>query len=194
MYRIVFTTPDPDADIKRALRRRLLASREAAPAGEADAARLAAALAEVLLRLEPQCLGVYWPMRGEFNPALLKAGHGTFEALPRALPYCRREPREMHDRAWNGAPPPVQDECRIPASDGAPVVPDVVLAPCVGYTPDGRRLGYGGGYFDRWLAAHPHATAIGVAWSGGALAADELPFEPHDRPLMLVVTEHGVVD
>ena len=67
-----------------------------------------------------------------------------------------------------------QDECRIPASAGAEVVPDVVLAPCVGFTASGYRLGYGGGYFDRWLDRHPQATAIGVAWSASEIDEAEL--------------------
>ena len=72
-------------------------------------------------------------------------------------------------------------------------MPDVVLAPCVGYTASGYRLGYGGGYFDRWLAAHPHVTAVGVAWALGEIAEAQLAPAPHDMPLMLVVTERGVV-
>lgn len=176
------------------MRRRLLAQREAAAAefgGLEDA--LARRLADVLATLEPACLGVYWPMRAEFDPARLRGRLPALDAVPRALPYCRREPREMHFRAWDGAVPTVTDECRIPASDGRVVVPDVVLAPCVGYTRGGYRLGYGGGYFDRWLAAHPHATAVGVAWSQSEVDAGELVPQPHDRPLAVIVTERGVV-
>jgi 5,10-methenyltetrahydrofolate synthetase len=99
----------------------------------------------------------------------------------------------MEYRAWNGAAPTIVDECGIPASAGAPVVPDVVLVPCVGFTADGYRLGYGGGYFDRWLAAHPDVTAVGIAWSGSRIDAATLEVQPHDQALTLIVTEHGVV-
>ena len=86
------------------------------------------------------------------------------------------------------------DECGLPApSDGPWVVPDVVLLPCVGYTRSGFRLGYGGGYFDRWLARHPEVTAIGLAWSVAEIVEGELAPQAHDRPMMLVLTEHGVV-
>jgi 5-formyltetrahydrofolate cyclo-ligase len=97
----------------------------------------------------------------------------------------------MTYRRWNGRDEPsVRDECGIPSVDGQTVVPDVVLVPCVGYTRDGVRLGYGAGYFDRWLAAHPHVTAVGIAWSHSEIA---LEAQPHDQPLMLVVTDAGVV-
>ena len=75
-------------------------------------------------------------------------------------------------------------------AEGAEVVPDVVLVPCVGFTAEGFRLGYGGGYFDRWMAAHPHATAVGVAWAGSEVSFAP---EPHDQPLLVIVTERGVV-
>ena len=70
----------------------------------------------------------------------------------------------------------------------------MVLVPCVGYTRSRiPRLGYGGGYFDRWLAAHAHVCAVGVAWSWSRLEDAELVPELHDVPLALVVTEEGAV-
>jgi 5-formyltetrahydrofolate cyclo-ligase len=99
----------------------------------------------------------------------------------------------MHYRRWDGRAPTIRDECGIPSSDGEVVVPDVVIVPCVGFTDDGFRLGYGGGYFDRWLAAHRGVTAVGVAWSLGRLGPDEFHPGPQDLPLSLIVTEHGVV-
>lgn len=99
----------------------------------------------------------------------------------------------MHYRAWNRLTPTVRDECGIPSPEGPRVVPDVIVVPCLGYTKSGFRLGYGGGYYDRWLSAHPHATAIGVAWS--ACEIDEAEFVPevHDLALTVVMTERGVV-
>jgi 5,10-methenyltetrahydrofolate synthetase len=185
---------------RRVLRQRLLARREEFATGAAAAAAteaLARGLAALLERFEPHCLGTYVAMRSEFNPRLaleaarLARPHSA--PWPLALPYCRREPREMHYRRWDGGALPGEDECRIPASDGALVVPDVVLAPCVGFTASGYRLGYGGGYFDRWLEAHPQSLAVGVAWATSEIAEAELAPRPHDRRLALVVTEQGLV-
>ncbi len=114
--------------------------------------------------------------------------------LPLALPFVRKQPPQMHYRAWDGKPPALLDEARIPASDGGEVTPDVVLVPCVGFTLAGYRLGYGGGYFDRWMAAHPQVTTVGIAWASSEMQANEFGPEPHDQPLSLVLTEHGVVE
>ena len=179
-----------------ALRRRLLADRERFARGASAAAAqhaLTGHLAHLLRDLEPASLGLFWPVRGEFNPcdALRVAGCASPTL---ALPFAQREPREMHYRSWNGDPPDTVDECGLAApAAGAVVVPDVVLVPCVGFTRAGFRLGYGGGYFDRWLALHPNVTAIGVAWSAAEIAPADWSAQPHDQPLALVVTEAGVV-
>ncbi len=73
-----------------------------------------------------------------------------------------------------------------PGGDCATAEPDVLFVPLVAFTKTGERLGQGGGHYDRWLAAHPHATAIGLAWD--AQLADSLPLEPHDRSLAAVIT------
>jgi 5-formyltetrahydrofolate cyclo-ligase len=179
-----------------ALRAQLLAARERfAASAEVSAAveAIARELGQVIDRLEPECLGLYWAMRSEFNAAALwnDDKHNTTFTL--ALPFAQREARQMHYRRWDGQAPRAVDECGIATSDGETVVPDVVLVPCVGFTASGYRLGYGGGYFDRWLAAHPHVTAVGVAWSSSQLDEAVLAPEPHDQPLACVVTERGVI-
>lgn len=73
-----------------------------------------------------------------------------------------------------------------PASDAPPVTPQVLFVPLVGFTESGHRLGQGGGYYDRWLAAHPGTIAIGLAWD--VQKVDELPLEDHDMPLTAIVT------
>ena len=178
---------------RAALRQQLLAARRAWLAGpEAAAAQAAMArqLGELLQQLEPQCLGLYWALEGEFNAAAAVQSLHFEEPVRLALPYAKREGREMAYRAWDGRDPVVKDECGIPSSTGAPVEPDVVLVPCVGFTRAGYRLGYGGGYFDRWLARHPGVTSVGLAWS-----ATEASFaiEAHDQPLTLIVTENEVL-
>ncbi len=167
------------------LRRSLLAARRAfADTAAFQAAQHAVreALAPLLAQLEPELLGVYWPLPGEFDVGV--------QPWPRALPFARRDPAEMLFRRWDGSAPAVQDECGIAASSGAVAVPDVVLVPCVGFTREGFRLGYGGGYFDRWLAAHPGVTTVGLAWSA---AEASFPVEAHDRALTVILTERELI-
>ena len=69
----------------------------------------------------------------------------------------------------------------------APVVtPEVLFMPLVGFTAKGDRLGQGGGYYDRFLAAHPQTIAIGMAWD--VQEVPELPTELHDMRLSAIVT------
>lgn len=154
---------------------------------------LAQHLVTLLTTLEPECLGLYWPVRGEFNAiaALVETSIGNTMRL--ALPHVRKLPPRMEYRAWDGVAPTQRDEVGIPSPSGTGVTPDVVLVPCLGYTDALYRLGYGGGYFDRWLAGNPHVTAVGVAWAVGRLDTREFEPEAHDLAMTLVVTEHGVV-
>ncbi|MEY4562319.1 MAG: hypothetical protein RLZZ618_1596 [Pseudomonadota bacterium] len=188
---------DPSAPSPRAaLRQQLLASREAfvaSAAFEAAQTALQARLVAVLSDLVPECLGIYWPLGSEFNAARPWLAGDEGSALPLALPFAQREPRRLTYRRWNGSPPELKDDCGIAASGGAPVAPDVVLVPCLGYTDGGFRLGYGGGYYDRYLAEFPDVTAIGVAWSVSRVDAAQFAAEAHDRPMMLIVTEQGIV-
>jgi 5-formyltetrahydrofolate cyclo-ligase len=191
---------DEPPQSRKTLRARLIAVRERfanSDRAAAATAALARSLREVLQQIEPELLGLYWPVRSEFNAALaLQSDESAPKlplALPLALPFARRTPAQMEYRRWDGAAPRAVDQCGIAASDGETVVPDTVLVPCVGFTRDGYRLGYGGGFFDRWVALHPHVTTIGIAWSAQQLDAAEFRPEAHDRPLTLIVTEDGVI-
>lgn len=184
--------PDPLREARRALRQALLSQRDAfvaSPVHAGAAAALTEALVTAVAALEPACLGLYWPLPSEFNAAAALAADPRTADIALALPYARRDPRSMEFRRWDGTAPTLADECGIGTSAGAAVLPDVVVVPCVGYTADGHRLGYGGGYYDRWLAAHPEVAAIGVAWAFAEIAATDFAARPHDIALALIVTE-----
>jgi 5-formyltetrahydrofolate cyclo-ligase len=80
---------------------------------------------------------------------------------------------------------------RQPGVDAPVVVPEVLFMPLVGFTAMGDRLGQGGGYYDRYLAAHPQVTAIGMAWD--VQEVPELPTELHDMRLSAIVTPTRVL-
>jgi 5,10-methenyltetrahydrofolate synthetase len=187
------TSIDPITADRAAHRARLLAARASFVPDAVLQLQFATHLMSVLRQLVPERLGIYSAVRSEFDAAAVCLAEHDLEDTPFALPFSSIEPRRMDFRHWDRQPLITRDGCRILAPDGPVVVPDVVLAPCVGYTASGWRLGYGGGYFDRWMAEHPHATVVGVAWSVGEIDdALWLP-QPHDRMLACVVTERGVV-
>jgi 5,10-methenyltetrahydrofolate synthetase len=69
--------------------------------------------------------------------------------------------------------------------------PELLLVPCVGFGPKGSRLGYGGGFYDRTLAAlTPRPATVGVGYGHGFIPW--LEPEPHDMPLDAILTEDGV--
>lgn len=181
----------PRAELRRTLREQRQQFALSADYAAAEAA-LARHLTQVITQLEPQCLGLYASIRSEFNAVVALAADPFCDQLPWALPFCRREPREMDYRLWDRRATMVPDECGIASAAGPAVVPDVVLVPCVGFAAGGYRLGYGGGYFDRYLAKHPHLTTVGVAWSFTELGTEQFGAQPHDIPLTLIVTERGV--
>ena len=80
---------------------------------------------------------------------------------------------------------------RQPGVDAPVVVPEVLFMPLVGFTAKGDRLGQGGGYYDRYLAAHPQVIAIGMAWD--IQEVTELPIELHDMRLSAIVTPTRVL-
>lgn len=80
---------------------------------------------------------------------------------------------------------------RQPGVDAPVVLPEVLFMPLVGFTAKGDRLGQGGGYYDRYLAAHPQTIAIGMAWD--VQEVPELPTELHDMRLSAIVTPTRVL-
>ena len=67
----------------------------------------------------------------------------------------------------------------------------VALTPLLAVDGEGYRLGYGGGYYDRYLSLHPEVLRVGLCYAGQAV--ERLPREKTDMPLHAVVTEKGVM-
>ncbi len=177
---------------RRSERQRLLALRTgASPTVRREWARNIEARLHVLLAERPGIiLGVYWPFQAEFDPRPLidwLIGEGSAVALPAVID--KKGPLEY--RAWRPGEPLVDGVWNIPTPEIRDiVVPQAVLAPLVGFDRECYRLGYGGGYFDRTLAAlSPRPLAIGVGFELSLL--DTIHPQPHDIPMDLIVTEAG---
>lgn len=137
-------------------------------------------------------LSGYWPIKGEpdLRP-LLTDLHAKGVTI--ALPVVETRAAPLVFRHWTPETKLVRGDWNIPVSppDAEIVIPDVTLAPCLAWSADCFRLGWGGGYFDRTLAVlTPRPFTIGIALSHARLPT--IYPQAHDIPLDLIVTEDGV--
>jgi 5,10-methenyltetrahydrofolate synthetase len=178
---------------RRAERERLIAAREALdPATRAEyRRRMDEALERAFPGLAQGVLAICWPIRGEYDARHLAArlrARGAVIALP--VLVAPRAPLEF--REWHPGVPMVKGPLGIAYPADTPrVVPRAVLLPVNGWDAAGYRLGYGGGYFDRTLAAaRPRPVAIGVGYELARM--DTIHPQSWDVPLDWLVTERGV--
>jgi 5-formyltetrahydrofolate cyclo-ligase len=191
--KVLTRDPLPPGDRAR-LRIELRSAREAMPAERRQAAAetIAAHLDRLLLVVNgsPQ-LAVYWPTAGEpdLRPWMAARQAAGWTVL---LPVVVTTQAPLAFRRW--AP----DVSMVPGAHGIPVpegteagVPDILVIPALGFTPEGYRLGYGGGYYDRTLAAlGASVLALGVAYEQAQLSA--FAPGPHDVRLDAVVTDAAI--
>jgi 5-formyltetrahydrofolate cyclo-ligase len=177
---------------RRAERERLLAERMAlSPAARREWGEKIAAGIQEMLAERPGALGVYWPFRGEFDPRPL-IDMVVAQGRVIALPVVVDEKGPLEYRAWKPGEALVAGVWDIPIPERREiVVPATVLAPLVGFDSACYRLGYGGGYFDRTLAAlQPRPMAIGVGFAFQEIAT--IHPQDFDIPMDALVTEAGL--
>ncbi len=169
-------------------RRRALDSDSRAQASAAISTHLAALLAE----RKAGVLGLYWPIRGEFDPRPLAPGL-IASGWRLALPVVAEKRAPLIFRSWTPTSPMERGVWGIPVpKEGAALRPAAVLAPLVGFDAAKYRLGNGGGYFDRTLATlAPKPYAIGVGFELGRLPT--IHPRAHDMAMDAIVTEAGVI-
>ena len=175
---------------RRAERERLIAERLALDPElrRQHAKRIAARLDDLVHPIAGRTVSAYWPLRGEpdlrswMERVIARRGHC---ALP--VVVGRNEP--LIFRAWTPGARMERGFWNIPVpADGGELVPDIVIAPVVGFDPQCYRLGYGGGYFDRTLATLRNSPrVIGIGYAGAQIATIH-PL-PHDIPMDAIVTE-----
>lgn len=170
---------------KRRLREEMLALEP--PSTETRAA-VVAHVGEWLDEHRPTTVVGFLAMGDEIDMTPLVSAHpGIRFALTRTAPgvsltvHDFAAPREMHRFGFEQ-----------PAADAAMIAPadvDVVLVPGLAFGPDGRRLGRGAGYYDRFLAGID-ATTVALTTTGRV--RQDLPLEAHDVLIDWVATELGV--
>lgn len=180
-------------DVKRwrkAERERLITARLAVPADvrTAMSQRIGESLDAVIGDIAGRMVSLYWPFRGEpdlraWMASVKERGGRT------ALPVVVEKARPLIFRAYAPGDRLEKGVWNIPIpAGGDPVLPDIVISPVVGIDPGQYRLGYGGGFFDRTLAAMPFKPlVIGVGYELQRIAT--IYPQPHDIPMDRVVTE-----
>jgi 5,10-methenyltetrahydrofolate synthetase len=178
---------------RRQQRERLLAERIAAPTA---LRREQGATAKQNLRSAVdvgghRTIGIYWPLRAEMDVRDIARAHvqaGGVAALPvvverhAAVEFWRWEPgMKMGKGIWDIPIPAIREL----------VHPSLLIVPVVGFDAGCYRLGYGGGYYDRTIAAAvPRPLCVGLGFSSAALPS--IHPQPHDIPMQMIVTERGV--
>lgn len=177
---------------KKALRRALLDARMAISKEEKRAldAALCQAIAAHERFLTADALLCYLPIRGEPDLTALFS-LAKARNIPIFLPRCEADGMRFlrytekstltPDRYGIAAPPSTADEAMPTAST-------LCLVPGLAAGKDGTRLGYGGGFYDRFL---PRFKGFSLFAVYERFVLDTLPHEPHDHPLTHVITEKG---
>lgn len=178
------------ATAKQTLRREVLQRLKAA--AEADPAQLRSAhLRKKLapyLESDSLCVGIYAPLPHEVNllPLLQEYPQHRF-VFPLCLPgrqlrfhAVRNVDTDMQPGAMN-IPEPAPHTPAV-----APEEIDILVVPGVAFTSNGDRMGYGGGFYDRFIPRCLNATILALAFDEQMV--DVLPTEPHDLRISTIIT------
>ncbi len=180
---------------RKATRHALIARRLALPAAALE--RLRATIDGHIERAFPNLargtVAICWPFQNEYDARHLARrlrDRGALIALP--VVVAPRTPLVF--REWHPGVAMAHGVYDIPyPADTPEVVPDSVIVPMNGFDECGYRLGYGGGFFDRTLAARgAKPLTVGVAFELARLAT--IYPQPYDVPMDFVVTERGVYE
>jgi 5,10-methenyltetrahydrofolate synthetase len=178
---------------RKAERERLIAGRLDIPAETraAHSQAIADALDRELDDVNGLAISLYWPFRGEpdLRPWMERA---TARGATCLLPIVIEKGKPLIFRSWKQGEKLDRGVWNIPVpAEGKEMLPDVVISPLVGFDPRLYRLGYGGGFFDRTLAAHPgKPLVIGVGY-----ASQHIPTihpQRYDIPMTRIITEKGL--
>lgn len=188
-------TSPPLADLKETLRRQALLRRDGLDEDfrEQASRRICERALEIPELRHANVVGSYWPIRSEVDPRPLMEGlvaRGQEVALSQVLhPH-------LSFRLWQPGDPLIKGGFGVlePGPDAPEVFPAALLVPLAAFDRRGGRIGYGKGHFDRAIAAlekqHPILT-IGLAWAVQEI--EQVPLEPHDRLLDIVITETELI-
>ena len=136
-------------------------------------------------------IGSYFPFRNEISTKLIHELLFSLE-FEISLPCINNEDENLIFRNWKTNDELVKNKYSIlqPKDDAIEDYPEMIIVPLVGFSMSGYRLGYGGGYYDRFIDAKNKAGKIITVGFGYTFQeVDNLPVEPHDQKLNWILTE-----
>jgi len=142
--------------------------------------------------LEPYpVLGIYWPIRAEIDVRDIAIRHIEAGGIA-ALPVIVHKNAPVEFWPWTPGTSMRRGFWNIPVpASGEAVRPDALIIPLVGFDAACYRLGYGGGYYDRTLAAlSPRPLRIGLGYAEAQIAT--IYPQPHDVPMSVIVTDRAL--
>lgn len=178
-------------EIKAAARKAAFARRKSAH--ETAGPGRSALLSEVLAGHRGVPLSGYMPIRTEIDPLPAMAEAAAWG--PVGVPVIQAAGQPLKFSQWSPECDMIEGAfgAMIPAENKY-FEPEIVIVPLVAFDAKGGRLGYGGGFYDRTLEllrAKRATLAIGFAYDGQE--TEELPLEPTDQPLDMLVTQTRVL-
>ena len=136
-------------------------------------------------------IGICWPFGSESDlraAALRWCGDDSARRL--AVPAV--EETGIRYRLWEKDTPLTKDRAGLTVPDAEAVFPDLIFVPALGYSSQGHRLGYGGGYFDRFLAESRPKICVLIAFEAQKVPASL--FAAHDLRFDALITEKGLTN
>ncbi|MGE0408119.1 MAG: 5-formyltetrahydrofolate cyclo-ligase [Amphiplicatus sp.] len=180
--------------MKSVLREKLKAARGEAHRTRKDAGVHAARNFLAHIPVQPDSIvALYHPIKDELDTAPLAAALAE-KGVALALPVIIRKNAPLSFRRYAPGAPLIDGahKTKSPPAAAGETTPGILLVPLVGFTRKGGRLGLGGGYYDRTLAAlRPGVLAVGYGY--GAQEVDALPLSPLDQSLDWVITEREAI-
>ncbi len=187
----------PGFSSKEILRLRMAAERRAAAEARPDAGRHAARVFFDHVPIpDGATVALYHPMEEELDTKPLAAALIERGFLI-ALPVTPKKRGALTFRAFRDGDPLNADRYGVMTPlDAAPEIrPMLIVTPLLAFTRDGKRLGYGGGYYDRTLEAlRAEGDVLAVGYAFGAQEVETMPFGKTDQRLDMIVTEREAIN
>ena len=159
---------------------------------EINSDKIISNLKKSLNNIKYQSIGIYHPIKNEVD--ILKLIPLLDSSIQIALPVIIKNEIEFY--SWDKAENSLIENSKFKILEpqiakSKPIQPDIIITPLLSYDKNNLRLGYGGGFYDRYFARYPNIVKIGVA-SKIQKSNDLLPSENFDIKLDQIITEDSL--